>query len=555
MVNTRSVPAGNSSQPLGRGQPPNNLPPQFPPQLPPHIPNMFPLVDHAEGGDENQPHNSAHNSTSTANQDLLARNNPGDPLINLLNPAPQQNPEPVQHAPALSESQGQSHITPAQQPLPDDVTRRVDSLERLVAEQRDAPPPHHAADSILHPLNTNITLEPYHTGFRIPQLETYDGTKDPDDHLYAFYSSVIVGLKHERFRDSLLKHPAIAFSEVNDRSLKFITAEEYALSQKPTPSKNQNPDWRDENPDRKRMRTAQNRGPMSTSTQRFGRPNSTPPQQSAGKPPVNWTSFNLLRSQIFMQIKNKMDLRRPGPIRTAAASRDHTRYCDFHQDHGHITEQCNSLRSELESLAQKGLLNEYIQRAEQPRIIHMITDGLEASGLSSKQRKLYVREVKHQNRAQKRKFDDAEWKNQPITFTSADFDTVVTPHNDPFVTSVMINNCEVQRVLVDTGSAPDIMYFHCFESLGLDPGLLQRYDSLIYGFNNQPVPVEGVLTMNVAFGSDRNYVTPSIRFLVVKMASSFNVVIGRPTLTEIRAVVSQSHLCMKLPTPMGIATL
>ncbi|GLU03807.1 hypothetical protein SLE2022_209850 [Rubroshorea leprosula] len=124
---------------------------------------------------------------------LLARNNPGDPLINLLNPAPQppapqQNPEPVQHAPAISESQGQSHIAPVQQPLHDDVPRRSDSLEKLVAEQRGAPPPHHAVDSIPHPLNTNITLEPYPAGFRIPQLETYDGTKDPDDHLHAFYS-------------------------------------------------------------------------------------------------------------------------------------------------------------------------------------------------------------------------------------------------------------------------------------------------------------------------------------------------------------------------------
>ncbi|GKV26840.1 hypothetical protein SLEP1_g36064 [Rubroshorea leprosula] len=185
----------------------------------------------------------------------------------------------------------------------------------------------------------------------------------------------------------------------------------------------------------------------------------------------------------------------------------------------------------------------------------MITGGLEAGGLSSKQRKLYVREVKHQNRAQKRKIDDAKWKTQPITFTSADLDTVVTPHNDPLVTSVIINNCEVQRVLVDTGSAPDIMYFHCFESLGLDPALLQKYDGPIYGFNNQPVPVEGVLTLHVAFRSGRTYVTPSVQFLVVKMASSFNIVIGRPTLTEIRVVVSQSHLCMKFPTPMGIATL
>ncbi|GKV26048.1 hypothetical protein SLEP1_g35410 [Rubroshorea leprosula] len=616
MVKTRSVRGGNSSQPLGRGQIPSN----FPPHPPPPIPNTLPHVDHEEGGDENQPHNSAHHSAFTANQDvvatqlatmqqqfgvfqlvlaqLLARNNPGDPLINLLNPVPQ----PSLHNKILSQFS------------------MLLLLEKLVAEQRGAPPPHHAANSIPHPLNTNITLEPYPAGFRIPQLETYDGTKDPDDHLHAFYScmqaqnasdalmckifpstlrgnartwyynlpprqrdgeslktfmsrfndavlevnsfdqavgitAVISGLSHERFRDSLLKHPATTFSEVNDRSLKFNTAEEYALSQNLAPIKNQHPDWRDENPNRKRLKTTQNRGPMPTSTPRFGRPNSAPPQQPAGKPPVTWTPFNLPRSQIFMQIKNKMDLRRPGPMKTAPASRDHTKYCDFHQDHGHTTEQCNSLRSELESLAQKGLLNEYIQRTEQPRIIHMITGGLEAGGLSSKQRKLYVREVKHQNRAQKRKFDDAEWKNQPITFTSADLETVITPHNDPLVTSVRINNCEVQRVLVDTGSASDIMYFHCFESLGLDSALLQRYDGPIYGFNNQPVPVEGVLTMNVAFGSGRTYVTPSVRFLVVKMASSFNVVIGRPTLTEIRAVVSQSHLCMKFPTPMGIATL
>ncbi|GKV43341.1 hypothetical protein SLEP1_g50644 [Rubroshorea leprosula] len=568
MVHTRSIRVGNSSLPLGQGQPSNNLPPLIPPQiptpLPPQVPIVFPPVDHVEGGDENQPHASAHNSTSTTNQDVVTAQL------------------------AAIESQGQSHIAPAQQPIPDDVTRRLDSLEKLVAEHRGAPPPHHAADSIPHPLNTNITLEPYPAGFKIPQLETYDRTKDPDDHLHAFYScmqaqnasnalmckifpstlrgnartwyyslpprsissytemasafatkfssrrlirkttselmrvkqrdgeslknymsrfndavlevssfdqavgivAVISGVKHDRFKDSLIKHAATTFSEVNDRSLKFIIAEEYALAQNPPSSKNQNPDWRDDNSSRKRMRMAQNRGPMLTSPTRVRKPNSTP-----------------------------------------------------QRDQGHTTEQCNSLRSELESLTQKGMLNEQgveYQQAPPPlpppaRIIHMITGGLEAGGLSSKQRKLYVREVKHQNRAQKRKIDDAEWKTQPITFTSADLDTV--------------------RVLVDTGSAPDIMYFHCFESLGLDPALLQKYDGPIYGFNNQPVPVEGVLTLHVAFGSGRTYVTPSVRFLVVKMASSFNIVIGRPTLTEIRAVVSQSHLYMKFPTPMGIATL
>ncbi|GKV21359.1 hypothetical protein SLEP1_g31345 [Rubroshorea leprosula] len=54
------------------------------------------------------------------------------------------------------------------------------------------------------------------------------------------------------------------------------------------------------------------------------------------------------------------------------------------------------------------------------------------------------------------------------------------------------------------------MYYYCFESLGLNLALLQKYDGPIYGFNNQPVPVEGVLRLNVAFGLDQTYVTPSI---------------------------------------------
>ncbi|GKV40237.1 hypothetical protein SLEP1_g47906 [Rubroshorea leprosula] len=594
MVKTRSARGGNSSQPLGRGQAPSNLPPHPPPP----IPNTSLHVHHTEGGDENQSHNSTSNSASTANQDvvatqlaamqqqfgvfqlvlaqLLARNNPGDPLIHLLNPAPQppappQNPDPVQHAPAVSESQGQSHIAPAQQPLHDDVTRRLDSLEKLVVEQRGVPPPHPAADSVPHPLNTNIILEPYPAGFRIPQLETYDGTKDPDDHLHAFYSCIQAqnasdALMCKIFPSTLRGNARTWYYSLPPRSINSYTELTSAFATKFSSRRLIMKTISE------LMRVKQRDGEsLKNFMSRF---NDAVLEVNSFDQAVGITAVisslgherfrdSLLKhpATTFSEIKNKMDLRRPDPMRTAATTRDHTRYCDFHQDHGHTTEQCNSLRSELESLAQKGMLNEYIQRAEQPRfvreqgpqhqairnppnrqgvgyqqtppplppparVIHMITGGLEAGELSSKQRKLYVREVKHQNRTQKRKFDDAEWKNQPITFTSADLETIVTPHNDPLVTSITINNCEVQRVLVDTGSAPDIMYFHCFESLGLDPALLQQYDGPIYGFNNQPVPVEGVLTMNVAFGSGRSYVTPSVMFLVIKMASSFNVVIA-----------------------------
>ncbi|GKV48997.1 hypothetical protein SLEP1_g55771 [Rubroshorea leprosula] len=53
---------------------------------------------------------------------------------------------------------------------------------------------------------------------------------------------------------------------------------------------------------------------------------------------------------------------------------------------------------------------------------------------------------------------------------------MVFTHNDPLVTSIIVNNCEVQSVLIDIGSAPDIMYYHYFESLGLDLAFLQKLD-------------------------------------------------------------------------------
>ncbi|GKV14106.1 hypothetical protein SLEP1_g25023 [Rubroshorea leprosula] len=582
MVHTRATQRESPPRGQGRGQPPSVNP------VSQNAPVVAPQHQQTEGvGEHNPQYPDAVASDPVTAQlnamqqqfgvfqlvlaQLLARDNPVDPLIHLLNPAPPVAPQPVQQpanspvrSVAPTASQAQSHIPPHPQNPPQsgasDVSKRLDNLEKLLTENRNPQlqiPP--ISTSIPTPLNTKITQEPYPPGFRMPQFETYDGTKDLDDHLHAFFSimqaqnasdalmckmfpstlrgnaltwyytlrpnsinayaelatsfatkfssrrlikkttpelmritqregeslknymnrfndamlevnafdeavgvtAVIQGLNHDRFRDNLIKNTPTTFDEVNQRSLKFIKAEE---------------------------------------------PNSSTPQMRPALP--SWTSFTIPRSQILMQIKNKMEMRRPNPIQSPAASRDHTRYCDFHQDHGHTTEECKSLKSELESLAQKGMLNEYIQNRDLPkfvkeqgqaqgsrapnsrdgvgyqqappplpppsRVIHMITGGPEAGGTSSKQQKLYVREVKHHNTAQKRKIDEEDWKNQSVTFTSADFEGVVTPHNDPLVTSVIINNCEVQRALIDTGSAPDIMYYHCFESLGLDPALLQK---------------------------------------------------------------------------------
>ncbi|GKV37355.1 hypothetical protein SLEP1_g45396 [Rubroshorea leprosula] len=605
MVHTRATQRESPPQGQQRGQPPSVNP------VSQNAPIATAQHQQVEGVGEHNPQypNAVANDPVTAQLNamqqqfgvfqlvlaqLLARDNPADPLIHLLNPAPPVAPQPAQQpanspvrSVAPTASQAQSHMPPQPQnppqPAASDVSKRLDNIEKLLAENKNLQPQTPPiSTSIPTPLNTKITQEPYLPGFRMPQFETYDGTKDPDDHLHAFFSvmqaqnasdalmckmfpstlrgnartwyhtlhpnsinayaelatlfatkflsrrlikkttpelmritqregeslknymnrfndamlevnafdetvgvtAVIQGLNHDRFRDNLIKNTPTTFDEVNQRSLKFIKAEEYVLSKPQPPKEARTPAWREEGQSKKKFKPTQNRGPIPVpKLNRLG----SSALQTRPRPP-SWTSFTVPRSQILMQIKNKMELRRPAPLQSPAASRDHTRYCDFHQDHGHTTEDCKSLKSELESLARKGMLNEYIQNRSLQKFVK--EQGQPQGSRAAN------------NRDGKRKIDE-DWKNQSVTFTSADLEGVVTPHNNPLVTSVIINNCEVQRALIDTGSAPDIMYYHCFESLGLDLALLQKYDGPIYGFNNQPVPVEGVLRLNVAFGSGR----------------------------------------------------
>ncbi|KAL0400335.1 UNVERIFIED_CONTAM: hypothetical protein Sradi_2376800 [Sesamum radiatum] len=44
-----------------------------------------------------------------------------------------------------------------------------------------------------------------------------------------------------------------------------------------------------------------------------------------------------------------------------------SKYCQFHRDHGHNTEDCFHLKDEIEQLIQQGYLEEYIERDNPPR--------------------------------------------------------------------------------------------------------------------------------------------------------------------------------------------
>ena len=65
----------------------------------------------------------------------------------------------------------------------------------------------------------------------------------------------------------------------------------------------------------------------------------------------------------------------------------------------------------------------------------------------------------------------------------------------------------------------------------------------------QPI---GIVTLPVVVGSYPQQVTKSVNFLVVDCSSSYNAIIGRPTLNSWKAITSTYHLSIKFPTECGI---
>ncbi|RZS25064.1 hypothetical protein BHM03_00058209 [Ensete ventricosum] len=79
--------------------------------------------------------------------------------------------------------------------------------------------------------------------------------------------------------------------------------------------------------------------------------------------------LNSTRTEVFLQIRDKGLLRTLNPIRTKVGGRDKRRYCRFHRDYGHDTEECNDLKNQIEDLIHQGHLHRFVQdrRASEER--------------------------------------------------------------------------------------------------------------------------------------------------------------------------------------------
>ena len=114
----------------------------------------------------------------------------------------------------------------------------------------------------------------------------------------------------------------------------------------------------------------------------------------------------------------------------------------------------------------------------------------------------------------------------PLVMGFSDEDKIGTiqPHNDALVITLRIGDYNVKMVMVDQGSAAEIMYPDHYKGLNLKAEDLTPYSSPSVSFEGKIIFLKGQVRLPVQTGSE----VVEVDFIVVDAYSPYTAIIARP---------------------------
>ncbi|XP_075099045.1 uncharacterized protein LOC142175934 [Nicotiana tabacum] len=160
----------------------------------------------------------------------------------------------------------------------------------------------------------------------------------------------------------------------------------------------------------------------------------------------------------------------PPKMRSDPSTRKFDALCEFHQEHGHKIEDCQTLRLEVANLLQQGHLKELLSEKGRntlgrgrecpgpPKLpspactINMIIGGSEDASINGIK---FIATHKLKRSITHERYDRLE---KSIILNESDTDSLTFPHNDALVITLRILDTDVRRIMVDDGSGACIIH-------------------------------------------------------------------------------------------------
>ncbi|KAJ9542559.1 hypothetical protein OSB04_029065 [Centaurea solstitialis] len=240
------------------------------------------------------------------------------------------------------------------------------------------------------------------------------------------------------------------------------------------------------------------------------------------------------------------NVRWPKKSENPSKDRDQSKWCDFHNDHGHTTDECISLKKEVSYLKSKGhlkgILPDEQERPASPthtKVVNCITGGSEVCGLTYSAAKRHAREGPSERPIpeEARSKNEKELDAMMITFDQDHTQGANQKHHDALVIQLTIGNCLTKRILIDGGSSANVSFADTLKVMGIE-----RRSTTLIGFNGDSMNTLGEIILPV-FAKEINKQT---KFNVIDCQSAYNVILGRPWIHEMKAVPSTYHQKIKL---------
>ncbi|KAL0367083.1 UNVERIFIED_CONTAM: hypothetical protein Sradi_3598400 [Sesamum radiatum] len=115
----------------------------------------------------------------------------------------------------------------------------------------------------------------------------------------------------------------------------------------------------------------------------------------------------------------------------------------------------------------------------------------------------------------------------PIQFDQEEHSGLKIPGNNALVITTLLVNYEIERVFIDLGSSANILFGEAYDQMQLADVPLVAVDTLLYNFAGEVVHPKDI-------------------------PSTYNVILGRPTLNAFRAIISTYHMKIKFPVVGGV---
>ncbi|KAL2228080.1 UNVERIFIED_CONTAM: hypothetical protein Sindi_1787700 [Sesamum indicum] len=200
----------------------------------------------------------------------------------------------------------------------------------------------------------------------------------------------------------------------------------------------------------------------------------------------------------------------PGKMRDTLAKKNSHKYCRFHKDKGHNTDDCYQLRDEIERLIRQSYLKHLIDRRAK----------------TGDRSRSWSRERHQKDEAGKSIARDnapTKEKQENIVFGDEDLSLDMLDQNDPMVIKIDIANYQVHKVLIDDGSSVDIIFSDVLRKMDLGNVKLRPVRTPLVGFGGSEVVPEGVIELPVSLGEEPRRKTCMVQFLVVDSPFTYNV--------------------------------